>query len=115
MATSAGGGCALTESVADCVPPLAEAEMTGEAASPTPAQRTVTTAAAPLLSDSEVRRRRVSGLTNTDTTVGHFAFLDVAIAAGDVFTPADQLGRFCGIVTLNGSVHAGRGATIASR
>ena len=31
---SAGGGCALTESVADCVPPLADAVMTGEKASP---------------------------------------------------------------------------------
>ena len=31
---SAGGGCALTESVADCVPPLAEAAMTDEKASP---------------------------------------------------------------------------------
>jgi hypothetical protein len=31
---SAGGGCALTESVADCVPPLAVTEMTGEKARP---------------------------------------------------------------------------------
>jgi len=32
--TSVGGGCPLTKSVADCVPPLAEAEMTGDKGSP---------------------------------------------------------------------------------
>ncbi len=42
-------------------------------------------------------------ISNTDTSVGHFAFLDAAIAAGDVFTPPDQLGRGWYVVLPSGT------------
>src|SRR5947208_17065524 len=42
-------------------------------------------------------------ISNTDTTAGRFAFIDAAIAAGDVFTPPDQLGRGWYVVLPSGT------------